>query len=151
MSDIAHLICALESAIDLISFRQLILFIDLCAHLRPLIDHGGQLANTNVPPLWLQQNVQIFLKDALSSLDRPMDIGIIQELWDRLSRLIWSLGHRPASKALLPLFLEYGTPQEIGRYAYICILSLPTYHLQGLSRYYPRHLTARDHRVNQSH
>jgi len=150
MSDIAQLICALESTIDLISFQQLILFIDLCAHLRPLIDRGGRLANTNVPPLWLQQNVQTFLRDALSSLDKSVDISTVKGLWDRLSRLIWTLGHRPASKALLPLFLEYGTPQEISKYTHLHCFSLPTYHLQGLSRYYLRHLTAPGHHVIQS-
>jgi hypothetical protein len=115
---ILRLISTLQEApslIEAISFRQLILYIDITTHLRPLLEHKDGSLNPYIPPLWLEVPVINFLVDAISSVGERISNKQVEELWDIMSQYIWDLGYRPASKSLLPLFLEYGTPHKIGR------------------------------------
>jgi hypothetical protein len=118
MNGIPQLISILQEApslIEAVSFRQLILFIDITTHLRPLMEYRAGLLNPYIPPLWLDVPVVNFLVDAVSSIGEAVSSKQMEDLWDIMSRYIWDLGYRPASKALLQVFLDHGTQHNIGR------------------------------------
>ncbi|KAG9052736.1 hypothetical protein FS842_009330 [Serendipita sp. 407] len=115
--DVRYLIEALTKdykTLKDISFKQIILFADICSHLRPLLQRKGQLVNPDVPPLRLYSKVHHFLVDALSEHGSAVDFAMVDRLWTSLSRLVWKLGHKPASKSLLSVFLEHGIKHDIG-------------------------------------
>lgn len=123
MNDLLFFLNALQNGLNvfhMLSFEQLLLFIELCAHLHPLILRKGRVNDPRLPPLQLKPQMRQFLADALSSRGPQIDEAIVDALWTQLSRSIWSLGHRPASKALLQIFLDYGTKYEIGERLCIC-------------------------------
>jgi DNA-binding transcriptional ArsR family regulator len=98
-----------------LSLHQLILFIDLCCQLRPLLEVVDELPHETLPPLKLNENVSLFLGRSLSHIGTSIDSNTISDTWDAFSHVVWSMPSRRASAdALLPIFLEFGTPLGIG-------------------------------------
>jgi hypothetical protein len=117
MYDVASLVLGLNAILNdglTISFKQFLTFIEICAHLRPLIQFQSKQGNTELPPLWLEANVQHFLADSMSSIAGPVSCEAVATLWKHFGPTIWDLGHREGPKSLLPLFLTYGTSHHIG-------------------------------------
>lgn len=113
-----------------LSLRQLILFIDLCCQLRPLLEAVDELPDETLPPLKLNENISLFLGRSLSHIGNSIDLTTISETWNAFSQLVWSMPSRRASAdALLPLFLEFGTPLGIGE-----SYNFPLQHLLILTR-----------------
>ena len=96
-----------------LSFQQLLLFIDICCQLRPLLElHDNQSGISG--PLSLSSSVTLFLIRCLSANGPEVDTGMVRAAWDALGSLVWELPDRRAPPELLPLFLQFGTALEIG-------------------------------------
>jgi len=100
---------------DKLSLHQFILFIDLCCQLRRLLEVVDELPHETLPLLKLNENISLFLSRSLSHIGNSVDLETISDTWNAFSRLVWSMpSQRASAKALLPLFLEFGTPLGIG-------------------------------------
>jgi hypothetical protein len=98
---------------------QLLLFIDICCHLRPEFD----LLPTNdpdLPPLHLPTNIHTFLAKAILSSDAQEERDLIRDAWKALGRIIWQTGIREAAPSVLPLFLQYGSALKLCE----CLISI---------------------------
>lgn len=96
-----------------LSFQQLLLFIDLCCQLRPLLELYDSKSGSS-GPLSLSSTVTLFIIRCLSANGSEVDTGTIRAAWEALGSLIWELPDRRSPPELLSLFLRFGTALEIG-------------------------------------
>jgi len=110
MANLNKLIDALQASPAVqqaLNTNQLLLFIDLCCHLRQeLIYTPG--SSPTIPPLRLPDNVQQFLALCLFSSKSSNYLVIIGDSWKALSRIIWATPDRAATPSTLDLFLKHG-------------------------------------------
>ena len=110
--------------LDIISFYDMVLFVNLACHLRERI-RWNQSDDVTGPPINLPISVHNFLCDALEAEDH-----LVRSLWSSLRQLVWAdtfgyNSHFPyeRSPSLMPLFLKYGPAHGIGTSFYYMSLS----------------------------
>jgi hypothetical protein len=104
---LAHALEAFPSLQESFNTNDILLFVDLCCHLRPELDLTPS-NDRSLPPLHLPMNLQTFLALCVFSSDKKTAILTINEAWKALSRIIWESANRVSPPSALPLFLKYG-------------------------------------------
>jgi hypothetical protein len=104
---LAHALEAFPSLQESFNANDILLFVDLCCHLRSELDLTPN-NDRSLPPLHLPTNLQSFLALCVFSTDKKLAIQAINDAWKALSRIIWESANRVSPPSALPLFLKYG-------------------------------------------
>lgn len=108
---------ALTEALNL---GQLVLFIDICCHIRPHLELQHPHLET-FSPAELPHNVLLFLVSCLSTVGQGVSLSTIKTAWECVGALIWELPKRHAPPEVVPLILKHGTPLKIGKYRAVSV------------------------------
>lgn len=117
MSSLTKLASVLQQSPSLqrsLNTNQLLLFIDICCHLRQELDYTPS-NSPHLPPLHLPSNIEHFLALAIFSDDNREVLDIISDAWKALGHFIWDTTDRVAPSSTLPLFLKYGPNLNLGQ------------------------------------
>jgi hypothetical protein len=109
MAELIKLVQAIQGfpSLHVLDTNQLLLFINICCHLRPEFDLLPS-NNPELPPLHLPTNIHTFLAKGILSSSTQDDLDLIGDAWQALSRIIWQTGFKEAAPSVLPLFLQHG-------------------------------------------
>jgi hypothetical protein len=112
-----------EYLLNLLSLQHLLLFVDICCQLRPLLELQDG-ATSHSAPVELPNNIKQFLATCIGGIESKSNIDTIVDMWNALGALIWELPPRRAPPEVLQLFLQHGTPLGIGKLLYIGFYTL---------------------------
>lgn len=101
---------------------QLILFIDICCHLRASLALQDHITPDD-GPLSLPSNVILFLIKCLETCGPSQTHSTIKSAWEALGSFVWQLPERQVPPSVTKLFLRFGESLSIGE------LVLFNYHL----------------------